>query len=205
LLTPLRDRGRVATLPGMTVDELLRSGYAWSDVHAPAVMLTAAGLPIVGTIAAKLAHLAPDERGARGLASALVGAGLVGVVVLAGALLVAHTAYEASPLDANPMLLLAPIVLLAGAVVGARRVAPLSELGSVRTAVDLGAFVVAASVATWLLSRFQWGAIFHGSIVQLLVLGLLGVLLVRRLARRAFGGRSEGERQPGDGDLPYPA
>jgi hypothetical protein len=195
----------VVTLLPVTISEMLHGAYTWGDAHAPAVLLSAASLPVVGTAVAKLAHLAPDERGARALASALVGSGLVAVMFLAGALLVAHTAYGASPLEANPLLVLAPLVLLAGAVVGARRVAPISELGSVRAALDLGGFVLAAAVATWLLSRFRWGVVFHGSLVQLLVLGVLGVLLLRRLARRAFGMGAPPAREPGDGDLPYPA
>jgi hypothetical protein len=99
--------------------------------------------------------------------------------------------------DANLLLLLAPGVCLVGCVLGIRRVFPLNQLGSVKSAVDVGAFALACLAVIWIFSTFRgWSVIFFGSFAQLLVVGALAGLLIWRLYRRAFGGVAGAPRPP---------
>ena len=91
--------------------------------------------------------------------------------------------------DAPIVLLVAPILCLIGCVVGIRRVFPLNELGSVRSALDVSAFVLACLVVIWVFSKFRgWSLVFFGSFGQLIVVALLAAVLIWRLYKRAFGG-----------------
>lgn len=92
-----------------------------------------------------------------------------------------------SLLNASLLLLLAPIVCLVGCVLGIRRVFPLSQLGSVKSVIDVSAFVAACLFVMWMFSMFRgWSVIFFGSFAQLIAVALLAIWLIRRLYRRAF-------------------
>ena len=79
------------------------------------------------------------------------------------------------------------IALLAGCLLGIRMVFPLNELASVQTFTDMGLFVAACLFVLWLFSTFRgWGIVFLGDLGQLVIIGGLGYLVLRRLYRRAF-------------------
>lgn len=170
----------------MTLEELLRDAYGWADANATWVLLAGALVPVVGTVLARIGKAGKTDADGRLVASAVMAFALLAVVVEIGCLFIARTALGAELLHANPLLLVAPIVCLAGSVVGLRLVFPLSELGSVRTAIDLGLFLLACAFVVWLASRFRWGVLFVGSIGQLVVILLLAGFVLRRMYRRAF-------------------
>ena len=99
---------------------------------------------------------------------------------------------EAELLDVEGLALLAaPIVCLAGCLAGIKLVFPLNELASVRSLTDIGIFLGASLAVVWLFSQFRgWGIIFFGGLEQMVIIGALGFYLLRRLYKRALGGRS---------------
>ena len=99
------------------------------------------------------------------------------------------------PFFALVLLLVAPIICLVGCVIGIRRVFPLNELGSVKSAFDVSAFVIACLAMMWIFSKFRgWSLVFFGSFGQLIVVALFAALLIWRLYKRAFGGISRPAR-----------
>jgi hypothetical protein len=173
----------------MSLGELLASLYVWADAHAPHVLAAAALLPAGGTFAAWVGKQGRTDQDGRVLASAVVGLAILFAVAVLTAGAIAVAAFDRSLLEANVLLLAAPIVCLAGALLGMRLVFPLGALSSVRTAADIGIFLVACAAALWLLSRFRgWGVIFFGGLAQLATIAIFTWLLLRRLYRRAFGG-----------------
>lgn len=170
----------------MTIDEMLRAGYAWADANALWVLLGGVAIPVVGTIAARIGKGGKTDADGRLIASAVMGLALVAVIAEVGCLFVARSALGADLTQANALLVVAPVVCLIGSVVGLRLVFPLSELGSVRTALDMGAFLLACAAVVWLASRFRWGVVFFGSVGQLVILLVLAGLVLRRMWRRAF-------------------
>lgn len=174
----------------MTLGDMLRSAYGWADLNAHWVLLAAALVPVVGTLAARVGKGGKTDADGKLIASLVMGLALVAVVLEVGCLFIARSALGADVLQANVLLVVAPVVCLAGSVVGLRLVFPLTELGSVRTAVDLGAFLLACAAVVWLASRFRWGVLFVGSIGQLVVILALAALVLRRMYRRAFGASS---------------
>lgn len=171
----------------MTVEEGLRGAYGWADANAVWVLVAGLALPVVGTLAARIGKGGRTDADGRLIASVVMGAALLAVILEVACLFVARTALGADLTHANALLVVAPIVCLVGAVAGLRMVFPLSELGSVRTALDLGGFLLACAAVVWLASRFRWGVVFLGSIGQLVVMLLLAGLVLRRMWRRAFG------------------
>jgi hypothetical protein len=171
----------------MTLAELLRDAYAWADTNAMWVLLGGVTVPVAGTIAARIGKAGKTDADGKLIASLVMGLALMAVVLEVACLFIARSALGADLLQANPLLLVAPVVCLAGAVVGLRLVFPLTELGSVRTAIDLGAFLLACAGVVWLASKFRWGVLFIGSIGQLVVILALAALVLRRMYRRAFG------------------
>lgn len=170
----------------MTIAELLRDGYAWADANAFWVLFAALAVPVVGTIAARIGKGGKTDADGRLIASAVMALALLAVIAELACLFVARSALGADLTQANALLVLAPVLCLAGAVGGLRLVFPLSELGSVRTALDLGAFLLACAAVVWLASRFRWGVVFLGSVGQLVIMLVLAGLVLRRMWRRAF-------------------
>ena len=106
-------------------------------------------------------------------------------------LVIAYAAFDGSVLQARLALLAAPIVCLAGCLAGIKLVFPLNELASVRSLTDIGIFLGASLAVVWLFSQFRgWGIIFFGGLEQMVIIGALGFYLLRRLYKRALGGRS---------------
>lgn len=170
----------------MTVDEMLRASYGWADANAFWVLFAGFAVPVVGTIAARIGKGGKTDADGRLIASAVMGLALLAVIAEVGCLFVARSALGADLTQANALLVVAPVVCLVGSVAGLRLVFPLSELGSVRTALDMGAFLLACAAVVWLASRFRWGVVFLGSIGQLVILLVLAGLVLRRMWRRAF-------------------
>lgn len=171
----------------MSLEELLRAAYSWADLNAPWVLLGAGAVPLVGTVAARIAKGGKTDADGRFIASLVMGFALLAVVLEVACLFVARTALDANVLEANALLVVAPVACLTGAVLGLRLVFPLTELGSVRTALDLTGFLLGCAFVVWLASRFRWGVFFGGSVGQLLVIMGLAALVLYRLYRRAAG------------------
>ncbi|HEY3445757.1 MAG TPA: hypothetical protein VGK67_05295 [Myxococcales bacterium] len=172
----------------MTLADFFSASYAWADANAFFIMAVAVLLPLVGTALAWLGKGGRTDSDGKFIASAVMGAALVGVLVEVGAIFVARSVLGASLLSANLLLLLAPAVCLAGSVLGIRLVFPLSQLGSVKTATDLGLFLLACGGVLWVMSKFRgWSVLFFGSFLQLVVIGALALFVLWRLYRRAFG------------------
>lgn len=172
----------------VTLDRLLHDSYRWADENAALVFLTALLVPLLGTVAAWVGKQGKTDADGRFVASAVVGLALLLVVAEVCAVVVARSVLGLEVLEANALLLVAPAASLGVATMGIRRVFPLNELGSVRTAADLsllGALLVAIG---WVLSRFHFGALFVGSIVHLAVIAAAVAFVVVRLVRRIRGG-----------------
>jgi hypothetical protein len=172
----------------MTLNDLLLASYTWADRQATLIFAASLLLPVAGTLLAWIGKGGRTDRDGRFVASALVGFSFALVLFEAAAVFAARSALGASLLDANALLLAAPVICLAGSLLGIRAVFPLSELGSVRAMSDAAAFLAACAGALWLLSKFRgWGVLFLGSFVQLIVVGAVGLFFLWRLYRRAFG------------------
>ncbi len=172
---------------GVTLDQLLHDSYRWADENAPLVFLTALLVPLLGTLAAWVGKKGKTDADGRFVASAVVGLALLLVVAEVCAVVVARSVLGLDVLEANALLLVTPAVCLGVATMGIRRVFPLNELGSVRTAADLsllGALLVAIG---WVLSRFRFGAVFLGSMVHLALIAAAVAFVVVRLVRRIRG------------------
>ena len=169
----------------MTLDQLLTDAYRWADAHAALLAIGATTFPLAGAAAARVGKGGRTDRDGRLVASAVVGVALLGFLAEMAAVIAAR-ALGKDVLQANVLLLLTPIACLAVSLITIRWVFPLRELGSVRQALDIGAFVVACWAVHWLFGRFHWGVVFFGGVVELLVILALGALLVERLYRRAF-------------------
>ena len=174
----------------MSLGDLLLDAYGWADERAAALLVGALAIPLFGTIAAWVGKAGRTTRDGRLIASLLVGFGIFVILAEEVAILVAQIAFEQSVLAANVIVLSAPIVCLAGCLLGVHLLFPLNELGSVRTCADVGLFMVACAVVLWVVSQFRgWGILFWGGIGQLLVIGVIAVFLLRRLYLRAVGRR----------------
>ena len=174
----------------MTMREVLLQAYHWAVSERLVVLVTAVVLPALGTLVARIGKGGKTDADGRFIASAVVGIAMLAVVIEAGALLIASTLFGRTVLDADALLVLSPVLCLGGCLVGIRWVFPLNELASVRTAVDVGLFVLACAALLWLLSMFRgWGIVFFGGVSQLVAVGLLAAVLLRRLYRRALGRR----------------
>lgn len=181
----------------MTLSEFFAVSYGWADLNAAFIMAAAVLIPLVGTALAWIGKGGKTDADGKLVASAVMGLALVGVLVELAAIFVARSLIGTSLLSANLLLLLAPVVCLAGSVLGIRLVFPLSQLGSVKTATDLGLFLLACAGALWMMSKFRgWSVFFMGSLGQLLVIGLLGLFVLWRLYRRAFGVSASRAAQP---------
>ncbi len=164
----------------MTLRELFEAFYAAAVRDRLWVLLAAVVVPAVGTLAARL-----HKDDGRRIASIVVGIGIVAVLLEVVAALLARLMGH-SVLDADLLLLLAPIICLAVCLAGIRWVFPLNELASVRTFIDVSAFLAGCAAVLWLASRFHWGILFFGGLVQFAAVAAFAYLLLRRLYRRAL-------------------
>jgi len=172
----------------MSVAELLATSYAWVAGHAGSLFLAALAVPSAGTAACWLAGRTSGAALRDRIASLCVGVGLCAVGAEIVALLVAHYLLGRSLLDADTLVLLAPLACLATGIGGIRLLRPVGDLASVRASVDLAVFVLAGVAALWLLSRFRgWGFLFFGGLGDFVVIAVLAAALLRRLYRRAVG------------------
>lgn len=179
----------------MTLKELLQEMYAWALANRGWILLGAVLVPVLGTLLTRAGKAGKTDAEGRSIASVVVGVGLLAVIVEVLAMFLARSVLGQSVLDGNVLLLAAPLLCLAGCLAGIRWVFPLSELASVRTFLDVGAFVAACLGAVWLFSKFRgWGLLFFGDIGQLAALLVFGYFLLRRLYRRAFV--TTGQRAP---------
>jgi hypothetical protein len=173
----------------MTLSDVLIRTYGWAAHNRLSILLVAVLIPIVGTILARIGKAGKTDADGRVIASVVVGLGLLAVILEAVGVIAGHALLHRSFLDADVVVLATPLLCLAGCLVGIRWVFPLNELASVRTFLDIGAFVLGCAAVLWLFSKFRgWGIVFFGGVGQLVVIALLGFVLLRRLYRRAFGG-----------------
>ena len=171
----------------MTLRDLLASSYTWANANAVWVFLVAVAIPVIGTLLAWVGRGGKTDKDGRLIASVVMGVALSAVVFEIAAITLSVGVMHLSALDAHILLLLAPVLCLVGSTFGIRLIFPLNQLGSVRTALDVGLFVAACLVVLWLFSKFRgWGIVFFGSLTQLAAIGILAALLLRRLYRRAF-------------------
>lgn len=172
----------------MPLRELLVGLYLWADSHAAAIVIASLAWGLGGALLARLGKGGASDRVSRAIASVVIGGAVLVMVVAALALGVAQAGFHKGLMDANALLLAAPVLCVVASVLGIHRVFPLSELATVRTLRDVGLFAVACALGLWLLSRFRgWGLVFLGGIADLVVIGGLALGLLRVLYRRAFG------------------
>jgi hypothetical protein len=169
----------------MTLEELFPAAYAWADQHSIVLLTGSAAVPLIGTIAARIGKAGRTDADGRFIASGLVGASIL-LVMLEVCGLVIGRSVGANVGHANVQLLVAPLICLFGSLVGIRLVFPLNELGSVRTLFDVAAFALSGAGIVWFLSKFRgWGIVFFGSLFQLVAITVLVIVLMRRVYRRA--------------------
>lgn len=172
----------------MTLDELLFDTYFWSTENTYLVLGLSLGIPVVGTVLAYIGKGGKTDADGRFIASTVMAVAMLAVLLQVVLLGYVFTAQGLSLMNVNLVLLVAPPLCLLGSALGIRLVFPLSELGSVRTVLDLLSFLVACAVVLWLLSMFRgWSVIFLGSVWQLLAIAALTIFFLRRMYRRAFG------------------
>jgi len=180
----------------MTLRALLENFYTAAVADRLWVLLAAVLIPVIGTLAARFAKGGTSQSDGRRIASIVVGIGIVAVLIEVMAAVLARLMGH-SVFDADVLLLLAPVVCLAGCLAGIRWAFPLSELASVRTFLDVSVFLAACIAVLWLASRFYWGVLFFGGLLQFAAIATFGYLLLRRLYRRALGRTSPHSRAAG--------
>jgi hypothetical protein len=151
------------------------------------VLIASLAWAVGGSLLAWIGKGGRTDSDGRTIASVIIGGAVLSIIVAVAALAIAHVGFHRGPLDANVLLLAAPLTCLAGSVAGIHWVFPLSELATVRTLRDVGLFAIACAAGVWLLSTFRgWGVMFLGGLGDLLIVGGLAAALLRGLYRRAF-------------------
>ena len=172
----------------MTVEELLSGAYRFADAHDLAIAGALVVFPLLGTLLAWIGRGGKTDRDGIFIANAVVLVAATVFLVSVLAVFLGMSVRNRSLLDANVLLLVAPILCIAGSVFGVRRVFPTAELAGMATLRAIAAFVLACAIAWWIMLKFRgWGIVFFGSLVQLLVFVILGAVLLWVLWRRAFG------------------
>ena len=180
----------------MTLSQFLAAAYTWAVAQRLVILIVAIGVPVVGTLLARIGKAGKSDADGRFIASVVVGIGIVAVILEMLAIAIGAGVMGHSVLEGDVILLASPLLCLGLAIFGIRYVFPLNQLASVRTAVDVGAFMLAGAAVVWFFSKFRgWGLLFFGSITQLALLLVLGFFLIRRLWRRAFGGHKRAEEE----------
>jgi hypothetical protein len=170
------------------LDEFFPALYTWADVHGSQILLGSILIPVAGSVLARVGKAGRTDQDGRLIASAFIGLGILGVLLEILALILATSVLRVDIGSANVQLLAAPLLCLGLLLIGMRWVFPLSELSSVQTLRDILVFLAACGGVVWFCSKFYgWGILFFGSFTQLVVVAVLGLLLLRRLYRRAFG------------------
>lgn len=171
----------------MTVEDLLQSMYIACQDNGNALLAGALAIPLVGTLLAWIGRGGKTDADGKIVASVLVGLGIVAVVVELVAIALGVGVLGRSLLEADPRLLAAPLILLIGCVLGVRLVFPLNELGSVRTARDLGLLVGTCAAILWFFSKFEgWHIVIFGHFTELIVVLIITAVFVTRVFRRVF-------------------
>ena len=106
----------------MSLGELLLSIYVWCDERALEILIVALVIPVLGTGLAWVGKLGRTDRDGRFIASVVVVLGVVAFMVAVMGLVIAYAAFDGSVLDANLALLVAPVVCLAGCLLGIKLV-----------------------------------------------------------------------------------
>jgi hypothetical protein len=172
----------------MTLDDILFDTYYWSSTNASLVLGASLGIPVVGTVLASIGKGGKTDKDGRFIASSVMAVAMLMVLLQVALLAYVSSVQGRSLMQANLVLLVAPPLCLVGSALGIRLVFPLSELGSVRTVLDLLAFLAACAAVYWVLSQFRgWSVMFHGSVWQLLAIVGLTIFFLRRMYRRTFG------------------
>ncbi|MDQ3264853.1 MAG: hypothetical protein M3Y59_14490 [Myxococcota bacterium] len=175
----------------MTLNELLTDSYRWADGNADLILLASVGVPLLGTLLASVGKGGKTDADGRFIASAVMASAICAVLAEVVFLFIARSQYGVGLLEANPLLLIAPVLCLGGSIFGIRRVFPLNELGSVRVVADMGLLLLILAGVLWLFSRFRgWGILFVGTFTQLLLVSAIALFFVWRLWRRVWGAQS---------------
>jgi hypothetical protein len=173
----------------VTLQELLVACYQFAEAHAPEAFGAALLLPLVGTVLAWIGKGGKTDEDGKFIASAFVAISLFWAMLLVAGVTLGVGVMQGSVLEANALLLAAPVLCLGFTLLGVKLVFPLSELGSVKSLVDVAGFALACVAVVWFFSKFRgWGIVFFGSVGQLVVLLVLLGFLLKRLFQRAFGG-----------------
>ena len=172
----------------MTLRDSLLEAYGWGLANGNVVLAAAIAIPILGTVAAWIGKRGRTDTDGRAIASVVVGVGVLAVIGELVAMHAAHAYFDRDLLDADVRLVLAPVVCLAGCMIGIRAVFPLNELTGMRTLRDLGVLFAASWGLIWFFSKFRgWGIVFFGGFLQLVVVLVIAAYFMRRLFRRALG------------------
>ena len=170
----------------MTANELFESSYGWLESHAGTILWISILLPILGAGSAKLAKGGKTDADGKLIANILVSSGIAFFVVEFAMMIFAGSVLNKNVLESNAILLIAPMLYLGIGIAAIRWVFPLNQLGSVRQATDIGAFLLVCWGIVWLFGKFRWGIIFFGSLVQLVLILGIAAFFVRRLYKRAL-------------------
>jgi MFS family permease len=172
----------------MTLNEFFDSSHLWAEQNTQLILLLSVAIPAVGTLLAFIGKGGKTDADGRFIASTVLGFSMLSVVIAAMALFVSISMRGASLLDANVALLAAPIICLFGSLVGLRMVFPLSELGAVRSLLDMGGFLLSLGAVFWFMSKFDgWRIHIFGSLFTFIILVALAIFFLRRQFRRTFG------------------
>lgn len=171
----------------MTLQELLAASYQFADAHALEAFGAALLFPLVGTVLAWIGKGGQTDEDGKFIASAFVAISLFWAMLVGVGVALGVGVMQGSVLQANALLLAAPAVCLVFTLLGVKLVFPLSQLGSVKSLIDIAWFAAACLLTVWFFGKFRgWGIYFIGSFGQLVVLLVLLGLLLKRLFQRAF-------------------
>ncbi len=173
----------------VTPREVFEGLYRLAESNPATIFLIAVLVPSVGVTLALVGRGGRTDEDGRVIANVLV---LVAVIQFVVAMVVGYVGVaflERSLFDADFLLLAAPWVWLVLTLGGVRRVFPLNDLASWHSVRDVAGFFAVCAAFVWFLSMFRgWGIFFIGSLVELLIIVVLGGLLIRQLFLRAFRG-----------------
>jgi hypothetical protein len=181
----------------MTLNEFFDASHLWAEQNTQLILLLSVAIPAVGTLLAYIGKGGKTDEDGRFIASVVMGFAMFAVVIAAMALFVSISMRGSSLLDANIALLAAPIICLFGSVIGLRMVFPLSELGVVRSLMDMGWFLFSCGLVFWFMSKFDgWRIHIFGSLFTFGLLVCVAIFFLRRQYRRTFGLDRERKARP---------
>jgi hypothetical protein len=181
----------------MTLNEFFDASHLWAEQNTQLILMLSVAIPAVGSLLAFIGKGGKTDEDGRFIASVVMGFAMFSVVIAAMALFVSISMRGSSLLDANVALLAAPIICLFGSVIGLRMVFPLSELGVVRSMVDMGGFLLSCGAVFWFMSKFEgWRIHIFGSLLTFVLLVGVAIFFLRRQFRRTFGMDRERRARP---------